>query len=187
MTDLINKVKEYITSIAVKNDENLFLEDHVLLMADAISSYAKELGLDEEMCILAVLFHDINKLQHIDKQHHIKGAEQAYKYLLKEGYPEDKAKIVHDMILTHSSDDNHPPITVEQKLLYSVDGLGAFKNFFGIFYGVITRQDLTEEEANIKIRKKYIKAWEKVSKTPIVSSDVKKEKEAIYFLLGIED
>lgn len=89
---------------------------------------ANGLHVDKDVLIAACLLHDIGReAQYKDSKcdHAIVGAEMAYDYLCKVGWPEDKADHVKSCISTHRYRTSNPPENTEAKILFDADKLDA--------------------------------------------------------------
>lgn len=122
---------------------------------------SRQLDADEEICEIAAWLHDIDKIRGGKEGHHIKGAEEASEILRKLGYPESKIKKVHDCILTHSSDKNYIPETIEAKIVASADILSHFENpLFEVY--IYFQKGLSISETKEKLLKNIDKNWDKL-------------------------
>jgi uncharacterized protein len=92
----------------------------------ALHIAAHEGGADTELLTAACLLHDIGRAeQFADPQvdHAICGAEKAYQWLKANGYAEEFAHAVSSCIQTHRFRSDHPPQSLEAKILFDADKL----------------------------------------------------------------
>ena len=81
---------------------------------------------DYDVLIAACLLHDIGRQEQFADPtlcHAQVGGEKAYRFLRKEGFPEEYARRVKDCIVTHRFRKDNPPESIEAKLLFDADKL----------------------------------------------------------------
>lgn len=123
-----------MTTDEFKQMENYMLEnmcdsahdkDHiyrVLYVALDIARY--EADVDYDVLITACLLHDIGRADQFKDPtlcHAKVGAKKAFQFLISNGYSEDFAHKVKACIRAHRFRANHPPITLEEKILFDAD------------------------------------------------------------------
>lgn len=87
---------------------------------------AKEHDIDEDVLVAASLLHDIGRdAEYKDAtcNHAIVGADMAFEFLVGLGWNEDRANCVKDCIASHRYRKEHPPKSVEAKILFDADKL----------------------------------------------------------------
>ncbi len=87
---------------------------------------ASEFVVDMDVLIASSLLHDIGRdsqFKNPECDHAIVGANMAYNYLLKIGWEKGKATHVRSCIETHRFRNNHPPESIEAKILFDADKL----------------------------------------------------------------
>lgn len=87
---------------------------------------ASEFVVDIDVLIASSLLHDIGResqFKNPECDHAIVGADMAYKYLLEIGWDECKANHVKACIETHRYRNDHPPESIEAKILFDADKL----------------------------------------------------------------
>lgn len=110
----------------------------VLYMAMNIAETEK--SADKDVLITAALLHDIGRaLQFEDPSlcHAKEGARMAYDWLTSKGWDEAFSAHVRDCILSHRFRGDHPPETLEAKILSDADNLdstGALSAARSFFY-----------------------------------------------------
>ena len=148
---------------------------HLKLVMKYSVFLAEKLNADLEVCEISALLHDITKIKGDKKTHHITGAKEAEKILLDISYDKSKIQKIHDCILTHSSDSENLPVTVEQKIVACADALSKFDNFFYLCHKAFYIKKLDIDETKKYIIKKYDRAFKK-AKLLDVSEKIAKEK-----------
>jgi len=146
---------------------------------------AKKLDADEEVCEIAAWLHDIRKLKGVREKHHVFGADEAEEILKGSGYPSDKISMVKECILTHSSDENYPPKTLEAKIVASADALSHFDNFLALAHSSFKIKGLSISEGKESIIQKYKTCWAKL--IPEAKEIAQQKYEAIKLILGEQD
>jgi predicted hydrolase (HD superfamily) len=110
-TDALNLMHEYTQSDALRK--------HMYAVEDAMRSYAKKYGEDEEIWAIVGVLHDFDYEKYPTiPEHPLKGSE-----ILKEkGYSDD----IRTAILGHASFTNVPRESLMAKVLYACDELCGF-------------------------------------------------------------
>lgn len=121
----------------------LLIEDHMLscmedaahdrehiyrVLYTALMIAQTEENVNTDILICACLLHDIGrKEQFADPAlcHAEVGGEKAYRFLLENGYGEVFADKVRSCIVAHRFRKNHPPQSIEAKILFDADKLDA--------------------------------------------------------------
>ena len=135
MNDLVEKAKNYTTSLLEKkldNDHVFHNLDHTIETVDAAEEIAGHSGVskeDLEILLIAAWFHDVG---HIDtyEGHEEAGCKIARHFLDQESYPEEKIKEVEALIMTTKM-DNDPENTLQSILrdadIIHIGRKGSFK------------------------------------------------------------
>lgn len=101
--------------------------EHVYRVLYGAMDIAKsESGVDFDILTAACLLHDIGRAeQFADPKlcHAEVGSEKAYRFLLKLGWSEGRAKRVRDCVKTHRFRSDCPPESIEAKILFDSDKL----------------------------------------------------------------
>ena len=101
--------------------------EHVYRVLYGAMDIAKsESGVDLDILTAACLLHDIGRAeQFADPKlcHAEVGSEKAYRFLLKLGWSEERAKRVRDCVKTHRFRSDCPPESIEAKILFDADKL----------------------------------------------------------------
>lgn len=180
---MIQKIKKMVLDLCKDQDWNW--KEHIESVAHYAKLLSKKLGEDTEVLEIAALLHDIEKIKNPGKEeHHVKGAEEAGKILKDLDYPQEKIDQVKECILTHSSDENYPPKTTSQKILYCADALSHFDHFMTLARTAFKIKQLSIPEAKERILKKYKAAWKKVQLLPEAQKIAKPKYDAIKMVLG---
>jgi len=181
---MIEKVKSMILNLC-ENKEWCWKE-HIEAVVKYSKQLAKEVSANEEICEISAWLHDIKKLKGEHEGHHISGSEEAGEILSDLGYPEDKIKKVKECILTHSSDENYPPQSIEAKVLACADLLSHFDIFMEFAYYAYALNKDSIKEGKERLRKKYKKAMKKII-LPEAKKIAQPKYEAIMLILGEEN
>jgi len=170
---ITNKVRKYISEF-YGNPEELWWKSHIESVVNYTKLLSKKFGGDKEIVEIAALLHDIRKMkgQHqwqsnkklIDyyHNHHVEGAEEAEKILLKFKYPLEKIEKVKNCILTHSKDKNYPPKTIEAKILATADALSYFDHFMEFAHWVYNIKKESINNGRKILAEKFKGAWDKM-------------------------
>ncbi len=100
--------------------------EHVYRVLNNALVIAEGERVNYDVLITACLLHDIGRedqLRDPNLCHAAVGSEKAYTFLLKNGFAEDFALAVKDCICTHRFRKNHPPQSLEAKILFDADKL----------------------------------------------------------------
>ena len=127
----------------LNHDMHRLIEDHMLSMVKD-SAHDKEhiyrvlyIALDIaktqeatnlDVLIAACLLHDVARGLQAENPalcHAKAGSVMAYDFLLSIGWDEQQAAHVRDCILTHRYRDDHPPVSLEAKILFDADKIDA--------------------------------------------------------------
>lgn len=192
---MIEEIRSMIYGLCENYDK-----DHMLVWKrhmDSVIKYsvllAKEYDADIEIVETAATLHDICKLKNIEvKTHHICGAREAGIILKKYGYPKDKIERVQQSILTHSSDMEYIPESIEAKCVANADSIAHFKNYGDMkMVSYIHSKNIAEsQEINIEeaakewLIWKYKKSYNKLT-LPKARELVKEDYEKIKRELGV--
>ena len=79
---------------------------------------------DRDVLIAACLLHDIGRQAQFENPalcHAAVGAEMAFAFLVKNGFPEPFAAHVRAAVATHRFRKGSPPVSIEAKILYDAD------------------------------------------------------------------
>lgn len=158
--------------------------DHILL----VIKYAKEFALifdaDPEIVELAALLHDYAgiKDETLHKKHHIYGAEEAEKLLVKYNYPQEKIDRVKDCILNHRGSFPGKITTPETECLVNADAAAHLSGLTSLLHLTYVKFGMTKEEGNDWVRKKLGRSWKKMS--PKIRESLSVQYECINELLS---
>jgi uncharacterized protein len=164
MSDITNNIKDFVLRLCDDGDKNInlwYLHLHNVVKYSRV--LAVKLNADVEICELSAWLHDISKIEGNKKNHHISSAKRAREILQSYIYPDDKIKIIESAIITHSSDENFVPKTIEQKILASADALAFFEDFLVFAHKVIHVKKLSLEDAKLIFLEKLDVSWKKAS------------------------
>ena len=159
--------------------------DHIESVVKFSEILARKLNADIEICLISAWLHDIKKIKGEKDKHHVHGSEEAGEILMKLYYPADRIEKVKHCILTHSSDMNYIPKSIEAKVITSADALSHFSNFLDLAQTAFTFRKLSLEEGRNWLIKKYQGYWNKVQILPEARDLVKDQYDAIKLILGI--
>ena len=155
----IDEVKNRILALCEK--KGWVWKSHIELVVKYSLELADKLGGDKEVVELSAWLHDIEKLEGERENHHINGAKRAEEILRKMNYSENIIKNVKHCILTHSSDKNYPPKTIEAKIVASGDALSHFDNFIALTHSCGVRGETIDTTRQI-LSRKYETCWDKL-------------------------
>ncbi|MFP4567715.1 MAG: HD domain-containing protein [Candidatus Woesearchaeota archaeon] len=187
---ILSSVEKLILDLAKIEDNNnksKIWSEHITKVVFYSKKLANDLGADVQVCTLAAWLHDISKIEGTKKDHHIIGANRAKEILTKLNYDVSKIKLVQDAILTHSSDDNYPPVSLEQKIVACADALAWLDDFLLFVHGIHFIKGLSKEEAISILKKKMLKAKNKTDILPKAKELAEPKLKAINFLLDLND
>lgn len=176
---MIEKIKSLVLEEC--KDKEWDWKAHVEAVVKYSKSLARELGADQEVCEISAWLHDIIKIRG-GTVHHVKGAEEARRILQGFGFPEEKIRQIEHCIITHSSDQNHIPKSLEAKILASADALSHFDSFLGLaMYALVLKNESVEMCKNTLLEK-YENSWDKLL-VPHARQMAKPKYEAIRLIL----
>ncbi len=152
---IANFVYEYMMKTGEKNSDDpwgpKYRWEHTL----HVSYWAKRLAIDEgadfEKCVIAALFHDVSHFVSEDyRQHGVKSAEVAKKFLAEQNYPENIIEDVAYAVKSHVGESS--PRTIEAKILQDADTLDRFGYFRILLFGK------TADVSNLEKLKEKVKS-----------------------------
>jgi uncharacterized protein len=112
----------------------------------AVEKYAKQFSkgknIDKEVVLLSVWLHDIASVKGQYKDHHIKGAKIAEKFLSKNNYPKEKIKKIKNCILVHRGSKPRKNCSREAQILINADAIAHFDNITPLFKAYKTKQNV---------------------------------------------
>lgn len=158
--NIIKKIQVIIYKLL--DEKKSSKKEHIELVVKYSKILSKKLKADEEICVISAWLHDISKINGEDKGHHITGEKVAEEILLKLNYPKNKIEKVKHCILTHSSDENYKPKTLEAKIVASADAMSHFYNLKGLFYAAYGKRGLRSKEGKDWVLKKLEKSKKKM-------------------------
>ena len=163
VVSVIDEVKNKVLVLCAEDHKTKIWHSHITKVVYYSKLLAEKLGASIEVCELASWLHDISKMEGVKKEHHIKGAERAGEILRGLNYNEDKIKKVQDAIIAHSSDDRHPPISLEQKIVACADALAWLDDFLLFVHGLLYIKKIPSDDVKIILKDKLLVAKTKVS------------------------
>ena len=102
-------------------------KDHVYrVLYQALELARSEDHVDYDVLIGACLLHDIGRKEQFENPalcHAVVGSEKAYDFLIEHGLGMEYGEQVKQCILTHRYRNNHPPQSIEAKILFDADKL----------------------------------------------------------------
>lgn len=100
---------------------------HIDIVIEISKELCKKYGGDEEICTIASILHDIGLTsQDSPKGHEERSIEMAIETLSKENYSEENIDKIIGCIKT--TDPDHLPKTINEKIVRSADALSKFKS-----------------------------------------------------------
>lgn len=152
-----NKIKDEVYNLG--HIEPWFYNEHLLGVEENAKYLLENLAeADEELVMLGVWLHDLQRIRGIKGDHQIKGAEEAEKVLKELNYSEEIVEKVKKMILCHSCDEVMPS-TLEEKILATADAMSHYYNDFYLRIATLGQRDLKafREWSEEKINRDYNK------------------------------
>jgi uncharacterized protein len=115
-----------------------FFDKHLL----GVEKFARKLlerlpEANEEIVMLGVWLHDLQRIRGIEGDHAKIGAIEAEKVLKKHKYDDKTIRDVKNVILAHRCNPNLMPKTIEEKILASADAMSHYINNFYINIAVL--------------------------------------------------
>jgi len=179
---MIEEIKSMILELC--KDKEWDWKAHVESVVKYSKILAKKLNADEEVCELSAWLHDIIKIRDGKRDlHHVNGSEEAVKILEKYNYPQEKIQQVKHCIITHSSDENYIPESIEAKIVASADALSHFDNLLALAHYAFVLKKESVNQCRETLLKKYEKSWKKLL-IPEAKEIAKPKFEAIKLILG---
>lgn len=124
--DQFQKIERYMLSCmgdSAHDREHVYRVLHL-----ALQIAGTETDADPDVLICACLLHDIGRKEQFEDPtlcHAKVGGEKAREFLVKEGFDRDFAEKVKACVATHRFRENHPPQSLEAKILFDADKLDA--------------------------------------------------------------
>lgn len=144
-----NKIKD-IKRLIKKECENLefaplwFYDKHLLQVEKLSKQLLEKLPkADEEVVMLGVWLHDLQRIRGLKGDHQKIGANEAEKVMKNFGYDKDVIFQVKEAIMTHSC-SSEMPRSLEAKILATADGMSHYYNDFFLQIAVTGQRDLKE-------------------------------------------
>ncbi len=121
--EMYSKIEKYMHSCM---NDGAHDSQHIYRVLYFALDLASEFIVNMDVLIASSLLHDIGRdsqFKNPECDHAIVGANMAYNYLLGIGWAEGKATHVKACIETHRFRNNHPPESIEGKILFDADKL----------------------------------------------------------------
>lgn len=178
---MINEIKTMILDLC--KDKEWDWKAHIESVVKYSKILAQKLNADEEICEISAWLHDIIKIRDGKRDlHHVLGSQEAEKILEKYNYPKEKIQQVKHCIITHSSDEQYPPESIEAKIVASADALSHFDNLLSLAHYVFAIKKDSVEQCKKILIKKYENSWNKLL-IPEAKELAKPKYEAIKLIL----
>ncbi len=140
----INQIKNLVKNGCLNLGfvDNWFFSVHLL----AVEKFAKELlkklpMANEEVVLLGVWLHDLQRIRGKKGDHAEQGAIEAEKVLRQFKYSEEVISHLKEMILSHRCDSKPFPKTLEGKILASADAMSHYVNDFYLTIATTGKRD----------------------------------------------
>jgi len=172
------QIRNMVLDLCDKSDVRW--RSHIVSTVKYARLLSEKLGANSEVTELAAWLHDIAAIKGKTENHEKKGASMAEDILKEHGYDTKTIEAVKECILQHMDDGN--PISKEQKILASADGLSDFDNFELTCYRFYKKHG---NKARDLILDKYERAYKKIM--PEARYLAKPRLEAIRLLLDNQD
>jgi uncharacterized protein len=168
MRDIIKLTQEYVLR-ECKKKSNPFGMNAYNHHFKSVVMYAEQLaekrGANKEIVLVSAWLHDIASIKGSYEDHHIVGQKYAEEFLRKNNYPEEKIKQVKHCIYAHRGSKSIPRETIEAECVSDADAMSHFNTIASLFYLAIKTMDLNADDANIFVKEKLQRSYNKL--TPI--------------------
>lgn len=146
-----------------KRDDGINMYDtHVQYVVEYANQLAKKIDADLEIVEVSALLHDIGRLNGVEENHHIIGAEYAQEYLSTLDYPQAEIDRVKHCILAHRGSLSIPRETREAECVASADAMAHFRNVSDMFYFVYHDLKESPEKGKEMIKDKLERSYGKM-------------------------
>jgi len=135
---------------------------HFIPMVKYSKKLALILGADTETVEIAAWLHDIGSIMYGRKDHHITGAKEAKKILIRLSYPPHKLERVVECIKNHRSSTASKCVSIEEKIISDADAISNFDNLAGLFKAAFIYEDMNQGQAAKSISDKLTRKWKKL-------------------------
>ena len=163
--DIVEEIRKHVVKRYQERDDAEGMdmyETHVKYVVEYARILAEKLNADVEVVVIASLLHDIARIDGLNENHHIEGAQYAEKLLNSLGYDSEKISLIKDCILSHRGSTGIPQKTIEAKCLASAVAMAHFRSIPDMFYFVYKDLGCDIEEGKEKIRKKFSESYSKM-------------------------
>lgn len=147
MNENIQKIKKMVELECASNPkiEDWFFVNHLCAVEEAATFLLQSIPeANAEIVYLGVWLHDIQRYRSIDGDHQSAGAKESQKVLAEYGYSDEVKKQVHDMICTHSCDEDSMPVSLEAKVLATADAMAHYMRNFYLYIAVQGKRNFEE-------------------------------------------
>lgn len=162
---IINQIRDFVESECKKPTSHYGYEPflfHFTPVARYAAQLADSLGGDKEVILIAAWLHDIGSIMYGRTDHHITGATIAEQKLHDLHYAKERIVLVRKCILNHRGSQENKRHTIEEQIVAEADTLSTFDNISGIFKAAFIYEKLTQGEAQISVRQKLERKWNKL-------------------------
>jgi len=156
-------------------------KSHITLVVKYSKNLAKILKVNEEEVEISALLHDIGKVKHGNKNHHITSRDEAEKILKQYNLPKEYIEKIKHNIESHNHKNGLIPKTIEAEIISNADAMAHLDVLPRFIY--LKSKELDFEEAMEWVSKKIEKSWNKI--TLKEAKEISKEKyKAIKLILN---
>lgn len=147
--------KHSFSEADTKEFSNCFWDIHVKPVVEYSKQMATKYSADLEVVWLGALLHDIARLEDAEPHDEI-GSEKAFKILIENGFNQDIAEKVKNVVLKHRC-RKYPPEALEEKIVASADAMAHFLPPFYFWIGKYSSNNFSEivGKNNKKIERDY--------------------------------
>lgn len=164
MEEIKKEVRKKISTLFNDTkDSKRIWRSHISKVVDYSIMLSIKLGANTDVCEVSAWLHDVAKMEKVKGSHHIKGAARAREILLELSADENFIKDVEACIITHSSDKNYEPKTLNQKIVAASDALAFFDDFLLFVYGLVYIKKLPDKKVKDVLIEATKTAWYKAS------------------------
>ena len=173
---MLNELRKIVKQ---KTDEEDW-KYHIVPVVRYAKKLAKIKKVDEELTEICALLHDIGRIKHGSKNHHITGQIEAEKILEKLKASKETIETVKNCIRTHGGKKENMPRTIYEKIISSADAMAHFDIILMFFYW--GNQGSFEEMFN-QVKERVEFDWNNKLQIPIAKKMMKRKYKAVKLIL----
>jgi uncharacterized protein len=185
--NLVIKKIEKLVEDACKAETNVFgygiWTHHIIQVVKIGKKLAGQFNADPEIIEISALLRDYAGIKDhtLHKEHHIHGAIEAEKILMKLNYPSNKIEAVKHCLETHRGSIKSDKKSAEAECLTNADAIAHIENIHSLLYLAYVKLEMDIDEGVEWIRKKLERSWNKLN--PDMKKIIKDKYEAVIKIL----